>query len=210
MCLRRRKGSNGRRLRRSRSVRYVLMVVSWMPKVKTTWLSYLLLCVGRLLAKGRVGTMTVHGGVWRLVEWLTSIRRGRRGTITPGRSGTSAAHLVSHLLLLSLQGRCPGLDQGVLDGFDNVTREYWRGVDGSGHGFLPGLQHLLQLMSGSLIDRGVHIHEALVEVLSEEESVRRANVLDNGVQQVDGWEFSLWWGLVQMSAKGSGLGDGDG
>ena len=46
--------------------------------------------------------------------------------------------------------------------------------------------------------KGVCVHEGGVEVAAEEESIRGADILDDGVEEVQGWEFSAWVDLICM------------
>lgn len=113
--------------------------------------SYLLLLV-RLLSIGRYGTDTIGAGVRWLCERWACIGRSRCGTIARhSRFAASAAHLPSHLFLMGLKGGGSGLEQGVLNGPYNIRGEDWVGINRSGNRLLPGLQHLLQLVTSPLV-----------------------------------------------------------
>lgn len=130
--------------------------------------AYLVLLVW-LLSEGRRGTGTVGAWMRRLIERLTSIGGGRSGAVTwHRRPSASTAQLAAHLFLVRLKGRGPSLEQGILDGSNSVWGKDRSRINRSRNGLLPGLQHLLQLVASPLINRCVHIHEGLIQVLAKE------------------------------------------
>lgn len=94
-----------------------------------------------LLSKRRAWSSAIGSRKRRLAEGLAGVGRSWRRTVLCSRrwSGASTAHLIALLLLLGLQGRGSGLDEGILDRSDNSKREDRSGVDGAGHGLFPGL-----------------------------------------------------------------------
>lgn len=167
---------------------------------KTRSSPYLMVGLLLLLRHGcSVGTMSISTWIRRLVERGPGIGGSWRGPIARhSRSRATTAHLGAHLLLLCVQSRRPRLQKSVLDGPHNIWRKDGCCVDGSRHRLLPRLQHFLELLSSPLIDRGVHIHERLVEVFTKIQRVGRADILDDGVQQIGSWQLSLGRRLLQV------------
>lgn len=90
----------------------------------------------------------------------------RRGS-APVRLGYRSAPIEQKRLpaltsLLSFKCRSPNLDQGVLDGLDNVGRKHGSGVNGTRDRLLPRLQHLIHLAARLGIDGRIGTHEYLV------------------------------------------------
>lgn len=131
--------------------------------------------------------MAVRTRIWRLIKWLTSIWRSGCRAIGRGRSASPAEQLLlrPHLLLLRLQSRSPRLDQGGLDRPNRVGGKDRSFVYRTRHGLLPRLQHLLHLSTGRIVDRGIGVHERLVQILAEEQGVGSADVLHDRIQQID-------------------------
>lgn len=83
---------------------------------------------------------------------------------------------------------CSGLcfDECILDRPDDFGREYRPLVHGSGDGLLPGLEHALHGSPYVAVDQSVCFHVCAVQAASEVDRVRRADVLHNGVKDVQG------------------------
>lgn len=124
------------------------------------------------LAEGRLWSMAVDAGMgwlW-LIELLTRIGRSWRVAMGRNLSPPSAEKLVlgPHLLLVSVEGRSPGLDQGILDRANHIGRKDGVLVNGPRDRLLPGLQHLLHFPAGAVVDRGIRVHECRVQILAKE------------------------------------------
>lgn len=89
-----------------------------------------------------------------LIELLACIRRSRRVAMRRNLSSPSAEKLVlgPHLLLVSVEGRSPGFDQGILDRANHVGWEDGVLINGPRDRLLPGFQHLLHFPSGTVVD----------------------------------------------------------
>jgi hypothetical protein len=94
--------------------------------------------------------------------------------------------LCTRVLLISSHSVCPSLEQRVLYGPGCIERKDGPFVDRVGNRSLPCLEHLLHLASHGVVERGVRLHEGGEELAAEVERVWRADVLDDGVEQVQG------------------------
>lgn len=97
---------------------------------------------------------------------------------------TSTHHVLLSHVLLGLECVGPRLDEGVLNGADNIRRKDRPRVDGARHRLLPCLEHLIHLPPRGHIDGRVGVHEGLIELATKEQRVRSADILDDRVKNV--------------------------
>lgn len=95
------------------------------------------------------------------------------------------------LLLLLLYSMRTRFNQSVLNRSCCFHREHRPSVQRPRYRLFPSLQHLIQFLAYLAIDQAICIHKRLVEVATEEERVRRPNVLDDGIEHVQGWELTI-------------------
>lgn len=86
--------------------------------------------------------------------------------------------------LLLLESRGSRLDQSAFNVSCNLRSENGPGIQGPRHGFLPSLEHLIQLPAGLRVNQGVGIHEGLIHVAAQEKSVGSAYILDDRVDYI--------------------------
>lgn len=100
----------------------------------------------------------------------------------------SAEHILLPLVtaLVDLKGNILGRDQGVLDRFDHLGREHGLRGYRARYWLLPGLQHLVHLPPGWVVDFGVGAHEDGVELGPKVEGVWCRDILDHRVEHVEG------------------------
>lgn len=98
--------------------------------------------------------------------------------------------LAAHLLLLCLKRRRPRLDEGIFYRTHNLGWEDGARVQGTRHGLLPRLEHLIHLAARGVIDRCIGLHEGLIELPAKEKRVWSPHILDDGVEQVQGWQLA--------------------
>lgn len=78
-----------------------------------------------------------------------------------------------------------GLDQGILYWARDLSRKHWSRIHRAGYRLLPGLQHLVHLPPYTVIDQSISLHEGLVELSTEEQSVWCADILDDGIEDIE-------------------------
>lgn len=100
----------------------------------------------------------------------------------------SAEHILLPLetALVDLQCNILGRDQGVLDRFDHLGREHGLRGYRARYWLLPGLQHLVHLPPGWVVDFGVGAHEDGVELGPKVQGVWCRDILDHRVEHVEG------------------------
>lgn len=97
-------------------------------------------------------------------------------------------------LVLQCSSLC--LDKCVFDGSHNLWRENRSLVHGSRYRFLPGLEHAFHGSPHVAVDKRVSFHVGAVQTTTEVDSVRCADVLHDGVQNVQRRELLRWCCLV--------------
>lgn len=142
---------------------------------------------------------------------LLLLKAARRSSCGPdsGRSRGLAIGLLTRSsprksLLLRLQSGRPCLYQGIFDGPHNVRWENWSVFHRSWHRLLPRFQHLVHLPPDRVVHRGVCLHEGLVQLSPKEEGIRRADVLDYRVKDVQRGELLVCRCLGDRSAHVDG------
>ena len=128
---------------------------------------------------GPVGTMP-QGISWR------EGRPGRQGWRCSRWYGYSA-RLSPRLLLLELNRSGTCLDQRILNWSSHFNRKDRSRVHRARDGFLPGLQHLLQFLPDGSVHESVGIHVGLVQIPAEEKGIWGSDVLNDGIENVQGW-----------------------
>lgn len=99
------------------------------------------------------------------------------------RGAVATANIrLADFLVLKNGGAC--FDQGVLDVSSDVGGENRARIQGSWHRLLPRPEHLIELATCLLVNQGVRIHEGLIHIPAQEESVRGSNVLDDGIDYI--------------------------
>ena len=120
---------------------------------------------------------------------LLSLLRGCR-CVTPLRlsrtSGLSSEELLvlSLLLAFSLYGHGLEPKQSVVDPPGDIYGEDGAGVNGARDRVLPSVKHLIKLLAQGAVRGAVGVHEDIVQLVTQEEGVWRADVLGDGVQDV--------------------------
>ena len=144
-----------------------------------------------LLRQRRIRPMSVGSGIRRLL-------RGRR-LVWPagrwcGRLSAGCGLAATHELLLPLvatlvggKGGIPGSHQGVLNRPDLLEREDGLCRDGTRHGLLPCLEHLVHFPPCPIVDLGIGTHEDRIELGAKVERIGCRNILDDRIEDVQGW-----------------------
>ena len=85
------------------------------------------------------------------------------------------------LLLLLLDKHCPRLDQSIFDRPNDIYGKHRPGFHRPWYGFLPRFEHALHVFPCLTINKRVRIHERLVQVLTQIDCIRGANIFHDGV-----------------------------
>jgi len=110
--------------------------------------------------------------------WCRAIGPSSRG----GNSARTKHIWLTALLVLENGSAC--FDQGALDVASNLRGKDRSRIQRARNGLLPRPEHLIELATCLLVNQGVRIHEGLIHVPSQEQSVGCPNVLDNGINYV--------------------------
>lgn len=86
---------------------------------------------------------------------------------------------------MCLNERGLGLDQGVLNWTCEFRWEHGSRVHRTGHRLFPGLQHLIHLSPNTGINQSICFHEGRVELPTKEQGIWRADILDDGIEDVE-------------------------
>jgi len=82
-----------------------------------------------------------------------------------------------------------GLDQGIFDRACDFRGEYGSCIHRAWDWFFPSLEHLVHLPSYIVVDKGICLHKGRIKLTTKEEGIWRANILDNGIEDVESREF---------------------
>lgn len=118
--------------------------------------------------------------------------------VGPTRRSRNSALATDILLgpgLLLLKSSRSRLDQSTLNTAGDFRREYRSGVQRPWHRFFPGLEHLIQLPARLRIDQRVGVHEHLIHVAAQKQSVGGPYILDDRVDYIQGRQLLGWWCL---------------
>jgi hypothetical protein len=91
------------------------------------------------------------------------------------------------------------LSKSVFNISGHIRRKYRAWVHRLWHGLLPRSQQAFHSLSGVLVHYEIGVHERLVHVASKIDSIRGANVLDNGVKHIESWKLEFGTGLSHIS-----------
>jgi hypothetical protein len=128
---------------------------------------------------------------WCCVRWGWSICIRWSGRVTiSGRGGCRSSSiqlllLILKMFLMRLNEGGFGLDQGILNWACDLSRKHWPRIHRAGNRFLPGFQHLVHLPPYTVIDQSICLHEGLVELSTKEQSVWCADILDDGIEDIE-------------------------
>lgn len=100
-------------------------------------------------------------------------------------------------LLLS----CAELSQCILNILRHVGLEYRTWVHGLGHRHLPCLQKAFHVLASVLVHDEIGVHEGSIKVAADVDSVWGADILDNRIKNIEGWEFPFR-ACLHMSVMG--------
>lgn len=149
-----------------------LMVVAWVAGMELN--TYRLQSVTGAIPLVRHG----RSGIGRR-RMSRQILRGRRA-VRPARrssnSTTTEQFLVTSGLLL-LQSGSSSLDQSAFDAPSGFWRENGPGIQGPWHRLFPCLEHLVQFSASLRVDESVGIHEGLIHIAAQEQSVGSPDIL---------------------------------
>lgn len=137
---------------------------------------------------------TVRGWICRLVVWPWLLRTGAhtrwsRSFPIRNRRSPSTKELVlgSEVLLLGLESRRPRLDQSILNRSNDIRSEDRSCFYAAWDRLFPCLQHLVHLPSSVIVYRRIRLHKCLIQLPTKEQGVRRADILNNGVENIECW-----------------------
>lgn len=119
--------------------------------------------------------------------WCVSVGHSRRR-----RSSTEQLLLSLEAALLGSDGGISSTDESVFDGSHKLWREDGFRRDGTRNGLFPGLEHLVHLPPGRVVNLGVGTHEDGVQLGPKVKCVRRGNILYYGIQHIEGWQCPGW------------------
>ena len=58
------------------------------------------------------------------------------------------------------------------------------------------MEHLVQFLTYCGIDKGVCIHESRIKITAEEKGIRRANILDDRIEEIESGQFAVRGSLL--------------
>ena len=88
-------------------------------------------------------------------------------------------------LLLS----CTKLSQCILNVLRHIGLEHRTRVHRLGHRHLPRLQQAFHTLAGALIHDKIRLHEGLVQIPANIDGIWGSDILDNGIEHVEGWKL---------------------
>jgi hypothetical protein len=86
---------------------------------------------------------------------------------------------------MCLNERSLGLDQSILNRPCEFSGKDGSGIHGTGDRFLPRFQHLVHLPPRTSINQSIGLHESLVELSPKEQGVWCADILDDGIEDIE-------------------------
>lgn len=84
---------------------------------------------------------------------------------------------------------CTKLSQCVFDVLRHIGLEHWTRIHGLGYRHLPRLQQAFHTLAGALIHDKIGLHEGLVQISADIDSIWGSDILDNGIKHVEGWKL---------------------
>lgn len=99
-----------------------------------------------------------------------------------GGTAATANIRLADFLVLENGGAC--FNQSVLDVSSDIGGEDRSCIQGAWYRLLPRPEHLIELATCLLVNQGVRVHEGLIHVPPQEESVGGSNVLDDRIDYI--------------------------
>ena len=100
---------------------------------------------------------------------------------------------------LCLGGNCTDLVDGIFNISCDIGRKHRTSVHRLRHWLLPCPQQAFHCLTSSLIHDEVGVHKRAVEVTSEIDGVWGADILDDGIKDIERRELPLWTSLAHVS-----------
>lgn len=117
---------------------------------------------------------------------LASILEHRRtvGPARRSRNPTPASNFLLTPSLLLLERGCSRFDQSTLNAARNLRGEHRSHIQRPWNRLFPGPEHLIQLAASLRVDQGIGVHECLVHVAAQKQSVGSPYIFDNRVDYI--------------------------
>lgn len=118
--------------------------------------------------------------------------------VRPARRSSNTTTIEDILLapsLLLLEGSSPRLDKSILNAASDIRWEYRPRIQRTWDRLFPCFQHLIQLPASLRVDQRVGVHESLIHIPSEKQSVGSAYILHDRVDYIQRRQLLSRWCL---------------
>jgi hypothetical protein len=122
--------------------------------------------------------------IWEGLRWSRSISKGL--CLAYDHARAHQGRLLASVLLSSESS----LAQCIYDSLGDIKAKNGSGRERPWHWFSPCLESFIELFTHVPIDQCIGIHESVVEIASEVDSVRSSDILDDRVKYIKCREFS--------------------